>query len=1025
MFASNVVQSGGRALRWTLMIAVLAAATNSLAAADQPRAVAPDRSVRTVDPTAWVRSALPNDHVERIALPGVDLAAVAAEDEARDADGLPPRYAIPCEVSITPATHGTWEQLDAKVLLWRLRITSPGALSLNLGFSRYRMPDGAYLLVSAADLAPAADIGAAVTANRLVGPFTRHDNQDSGELWTPVVLSDDVIVELTIVGAAVPELQLELASVNHGYRFFGAPSPDKGEGDRAGSCNIDVICPQGDGWRDEIPSVGVISTGGSLFCTGFMVNNTAHDETPYFMTARHCGITSSNAGSLVVYWNFQSPTCGQQGGGSLSQYQTGSTWRSSYSNSDFTLVQLNALPNPNWEITYAGWDRTSANPTSAVAIHHPSTDEKSISFENQACTTTSYLGTSSPGDGTHVRVIDWDSGTTEPGSSGSPLFNQNHHVVGQLHGGYAACGNDESDWYGRFSISWAGGGGSTSRLSNWLDPGSTGQTSVDTLVPGASGLSVTPSDGLASSGDPGGPFTPSSKVYTLENLGSTGINYSVTKTQSWVSLSSTSGYLAGGATTTVTVSINSNANSLPDGEYTDTVSFINTTDHVGDTTRPVTLTVGGPQRVYFFPMDTNPGWTTQDLWAFGHPTGGGGQYGGPDPSNGYTGTNVYGYNLSGDYQNDLAERHLTSTALDCSNLSDVTLKFRRWLGVERSLYDHAYVRVSNNGSTWTTLWENGSEVADTSWVLQEFDLSAVADGQSTVYLRWTMGTTDESWQYCGWNIDDVEIWAFVEEPPDTTPPTPNPMTWASPPAAASASSITMTATTASDDTPPVEYDFDFVSGGSGGTDSGWQSSTAYVDSGLSPNTSYTYRVRARDSASTPNVTSYSGNTSATTWANAPAAPTLSNPTATTMSLDVNVNGNPASTEFAVRCNSSAPNDPDWVGKYVSASGTPTTAAVWRTDAQWGNITIQGLEGCTTYVFAAKARNSSGVETAFGPVASLGTLGTLGDLNGDGAVDGDDIQAFTRCQISGGSGCGCAALSVAEFVACLLDAGACP
>ena len=164
--------------------------------------------------------------------------------------------------------------------------------------------------------------------------------------------------------------------------------------------------------------------------------------------------------------------------------------------------------------------------------------------------------------------------------------------------------------------------------------------------------------------------------------------------------------------------------------------------------------------VYSFLMDTDPGWTTEGLWAWGQPTGGGGQYGEPDPTSGYTGSNVYGYNLNGDYENYLAETHLTSTAIDCTGLSDVGLKFWRWLGVEQPLYDHAYVRVSNNGSTWTTIWENPTEITDSSWTMQEFDISAIADNQPTVYLRWTMGTTDVGWQYCGWNIDDVQIMAF-------------------------------------------------------------------------------------------------------------------------------------------------------------------------------------------------------------------------------------------------------------------------
>jgi hypothetical protein len=118
---------------------------------------------------------------------------------------------------------------------------------------------------------------------------------------------------------------------------------------------------------------------------------------------------------------------------------------------------------------------------------------------------------------------------------------------------------------------------------------------------------------------------------------------------------------------------------------------------------------------------------------------------------------VYGYNLSGDYENDLPERHLTTTALDCSGYAGIKLAFWRWLGVEQPSYDHAYLRVSNNGSDWQTIWQNSGEVSDGAWVYQEFDISSAADDQETVYIRWTMGTTDSAWQYCGWNIDDVQI----------------------------------------------------------------------------------------------------------------------------------------------------------------------------------------------------------------------------------------------------------------------------
>jgi len=289
-----------------------------------------------------------------------------------------------------------------------------------------------------------------------------------------------------------------------------------------------------------------------------------------------------------------------------------------------------------------------------------------------------------------------------------------------------------------------------------------GDPSLYLPIPGGgTGLAVTPSSDLASSGPAGGPFTPNSKAYTLENLNDTGINYTVSKGQVWVSLDDTGGYLAPHDTTTVTVSINGNADTLGNGAYSDTVSFVNTTDHDGDTTRSVDLTVGVPTVQYSWDMNTNPGWATEGLWAYGQPTGGGGQYGNPDPTSGHTGSNVYGYNLSGDYENSMPQRFLTTAAIDCSNLSSVSFKFWRWLGVETSSYDHAYLHVSNTGSTWVELWANTDYVEENSWSQHEFDISTVADGESTVYLRWTMGTTDSSWQYCGWNLDDVEIWAIA------------------------------------------------------------------------------------------------------------------------------------------------------------------------------------------------------------------------------------------------------------------------
>ncbi len=155
-------------------------------------------------------------------------------------------------------------------------------------------------------------------------------------------------------------------------------------------------------------------------------------------------------------------------------------------------------------------------------------------------------------------------------------------------------------------------------------------------------------------------------------------------------------------------------------------------------------------------FDNDPGWSTEGQWAFGTPTGGGSYCG--DPNSGYTGSNVYGYNLNGDYSDNMPAYYLTTTPINCSGYENIYLTFMRWLGVESSYWDKAAVEVSNNGITWTTVWANSTNsICDGAWVPVTYDISTVADFQPTVYIRWSMGPTDSSVVYPGWNIDDVKI----------------------------------------------------------------------------------------------------------------------------------------------------------------------------------------------------------------------------------------------------------------------------
>ncbi|MBI1225715.1 MAG: T9SS type A sorting domain-containing protein [Bacteroidetes bacterium] len=416
----------------------------------------------------------PLNQVPVAVMPHLDNAALLASEMDHRAPGVAPRFAEPIEVNINANTNGHWEKLANGNSLWRQRIRSVGAKSLNLGFTKYVMPAGGSLILYSPDY------------QTVMGPFTPSDNEEHEQLWTPILPGDELVIEVQLPAHSQSNLQLELKYVNHDFVGFADLA--------SGSCNLDVICGAADGWaivdqyRDIIQSVAVISTGGTTFCTGFLVNNARQDCTPYFMTANHCGITAGQAPSLVAYWNFYNSTCrqpnspssGGNGNGTLLDFNTGSVLRATNSNSDFTLVELDDPVSETADAFFAGWSAEDFAPTDTViGIHHPNTDEKRISFEFDPTFIANYNSTTPNPNGTHITISDWDVGTTEGGSSGSPLFNRQKRVVGQLHGGLAACGNNLNDSYGWFHISWEGGGSPGNSLKPWLDPDNTGIIVLD------------------------------------------------------------------------------------------------------------------------------------------------------------------------------------------------------------------------------------------------------------------------------------------------------------------------------------------------------------------------------------------------------------------------------------------------------------------------------------------------------------------------------------------------------------------
>lgn len=369
-------------------------------------------------------------------------------------------FAVNAPLKATLAS-GLWDRLDTGTWRWRLRVGSPGAKSLSLEFSRFHLPAGAELWFYDAR-------GALVQ-----GPYTPANHTPEGKLWTAMILGSRGVIELHVPYALRDQVELELTSLKYGFRGLG--SADAGETKSAGppgpgtsdGCEIDVVCPQGQPWPNEIRSVALISINGEGFCSGQMLNNTAQNNDPLFVTANHCGIGQNHCGqnqtdfcspsSVVFYWNFENSSCrapsdGQrQTGGSLNQAQAGSSLLARDSNSDFTLLRLSQFPAPEWNVYLSGWNATSNGPQNGASIHHPSGDVKMISLYNSAPPRGQRQMPAGP---TQTWDVIWSQGTTEQGSSGSGLWDQNHLVVGWLSGGPINACETGPDQYSRMDVAW-------------------------------------------------------------------------------------------------------------------------------------------------------------------------------------------------------------------------------------------------------------------------------------------------------------------------------------------------------------------------------------------------------------------------------------------------------------------------------------------------------------------------------------------------------------------------------------------
>lgn len=400
-------------------------------------------------------------NVSQILMPLVDLRQMAIEDSMDALRGRPMRFGKGHDVEFSARKHGVWEKTKDGRSVWRIGFKCPDALSVNLLYSSFKLPPGAKMYVYNED------------RSYILGAFTSQNHKEDGAFSTGLVPGEITYVEYNAPESS-PDPEIVISRVVHGYRDFFNFEKNFGS---SGACNNNVNCPEGLPWFDQTNSVAmIVLAGGTRWCSGAMINNTCEDGTPYFLTANHC-LTGGGVGNWMFYFGYQSPVCADIDG-PTNQIVSGATLISTSAISDFALLELSSKPPAVYNAWYAGWSRANASTDTSVAIHHPSGDIKKISFSNQQTQSTLYLSSTVDTSYTHWRVPTWDDGTTEGGSSGSPLFNTEKQIVGQLHGGFASCTSITSDWYGKLSYSWNKGATEESRLREWLDPA---QINTDTF----------------------------------------------------------------------------------------------------------------------------------------------------------------------------------------------------------------------------------------------------------------------------------------------------------------------------------------------------------------------------------------------------------------------------------------------------------------------------------------------------------------------------------------------------------------
>ncbi len=416
---------------------------------------------------------------DEIVLRAPNVDQLKSEDVQSGKDGTPPRVGTSLPISASKSTAGTWTDLPDGGKLWTLKIHSHGAKALSVFFDQFYLAPGSKIFF--------------YNENRkqVIGAFTHNNNKDNGTFATEMIQGESIYIEYYEPKLKRGISTFHIASVGYFYEELYGLKAYKDDNTKAvnssDACEVNINCtPVGDDWQDEkrgVAQITFLAGGGWYLCSGTLINNTAYDATPYFLTAFHCGAADVNDATELPQWVFkfkyESPDCNNLASEPATSSLTGCT-RVADGNisggSDFFLLLLDNTPTSAQDPYYNGWDLSGTTST-GVGIHHPSGDIKKISTYGSIAASGSSNISGDIMAANSSWTVGWVSnangwGVTEGGSSGSPLFNSNGLQIGTLTGGSSYCTDQTAtDIYGRMTYHWdQNAGGSAHELQPWLDP---------------------------------------------------------------------------------------------------------------------------------------------------------------------------------------------------------------------------------------------------------------------------------------------------------------------------------------------------------------------------------------------------------------------------------------------------------------------------------------------------------------------------------------------------------------------------